>query len=185
MALSFRLATPADALHLTSLINTSFRNDPTTDVFLSPSHEGIDVTSLPEMEAIISDPSKTTILATVPNPSDAAEKMVGHCSVRLLDDKNKPSMAWFGMLAVDISSQGQGVGSQLLKYAEWYARTELKATRMEFDVVWTRKGLIDWYKSMGYSETGETRAFPYDRHAGWESVLRGDLGFLLMEKELV
>ncbi|KAK3985263.1 acyl-CoA N-acyltransferase [Cladorrhinum sp. PSN332] len=186
-SLTFRLATLADAVVLTSLINTSFRNDPTTDVFLSPSHEGIDVTSLPQMEAAISDPAKAIVLATTVDASNAAtEKIVGHCSVRLLDgkDKGRPKTAWFGLLAVDISAQGKGVGSQLLKYAEWYARTKLGATRMEFDVVWTRKTLVDWYKARGYTEMGETRPFPYDSHAGWEGVLRGDLGFLLMGKEL-
>ena len=178
-ALIFRLATPEDSAQLTALINTSFRNDPTTDVFLSASHEGIDVTSLRQVQEAISDPDKAIILAVLPD----SQQIVGHCSVRLLQDKT-PKTAWFGLLAVDISSQGKGVGSRVLESAERYAKNELGASRMEFDVVWTRKSLIDWYKARGYSEAGEKRDFPYDHHPGWKGVLRDDLGFLLLGKEL-
>lgn len=178
-ALTFRLATSEDSVPLTALINTSFRNDPTTDVFLSASHDGIDVTSLPQVQEAISDPDKTIILAVLPD----SQQIVGHCSVRLLQNKT-PKTAWFGLLAVDIPSQGKGVGSQVLEYAERYAKNELGASRMEFDVVWTRKRLINWYKARGYSETGGKSDFPYDYHPGWEGVLRDDLGFLSLGKEL-
>ncbi|KAK4159400.1 acyl-CoA N-acyltransferase [Cladorrhinum sp. PSN259] len=206
MSLTFRLATPLDAIPLTNLINTAFRNDPTTDVFLSPSHEGIDVTSLSEVEAAISDASKSIILAVLPSSSSSSSTgstgststslpdqiIIAHCSLRLLltsespgpKNKTEKKTAWLGLLAVDPTSQNKGTGSALLNYAEQYARQELGATRMEFDVVWTRTKLIGWYKGRGYEETGEKSEFPYDRHPGWEGVLRGDLGLLNLGKEI-
>ena len=92
--------------------------------------------------------------------------------------------AWFGMLAVDVGNQNRGLGSQVLAYAERYVRREWGARRMGFDVVCTREGLIAWYMHRGYRATGERRPFPYEFHKDWEGVVRDDLYFILLEKDL-
>jgi ribosomal protein S18 acetylase RimI-like enzyme len=173
--LHFRLATIEDAVLLERLINIAFRNDPTTEVFLSADHEGIDVTSVPQITSKITQKDSTLLVGT-----DSNGDMVAHCSVRKLDDNR----SWFGMLAIDVDSQKRGLGSQVLDYAEEYVRREWGAKRMEFDVVCTRAELIAWYKNRGYVATGETTPFPYAYHGDWEGVLRDDLHFVIMGKNL-
>ncbi|KAK0610824.1 hypothetical protein B0T14DRAFT_463482, partial [Immersiella caudata] len=61
-SLTFRLATPTNVPQLTKLINTSFRNDPTTDVFLSLDHKSIDVIDNTAMLALLARP-ETAVFA--------------------------------------------------------------------------------------------------------------------------
>ncbi|TPX15966.1 uncharacterized protein E0L32_000300 [Thyridium curvatum] len=175
-ALNFRLATEDDAAVLEQLINTAFRADKTTQVFLSADHAGIDVTDVAALKASIASPERVVYVGTDPQGRIAA-----HGSVRRLED----GRAWFGLLAVDVARQGAGLGKQVLTYAEEYARREWGAARMEFDVVRTREDLIAWYGRRGYRPTGETAPFPYDAHGDWRGVLRDDLYFIMMGKDLV
>lgn len=188
--LDFRLATAEDAVELEVLINTAFRDDATTEVFLSADHGSIDVTNVPALTAKIAQPDCAVLVARLAtagagnDPGDddsAATALVAHCSVRKLEDRRS---AWFGMLAVDARLKNRGLGSQTLAYAEDYVRREWGAQRMEFDVVNTRAGLIAWYAGRGYRPTGETRPFPYDSHGDWRGVLRDDLCFTLLGKNL-
>ncbi|KAF1848606.1 acyl-CoA N-acyltransferase [Cucurbitaria berberidis CBS 394.84] len=173
--LNFRLATVEDAIPLERLINTAFRNDTTTQVYLSADHERIDITSVDGIKASITQPDRAVYVAT-----DLAGELVAHCSVRKLDE----TCAWFGMLAVNVNCQNRGLGSQVLAYAENYARHELGSKRMELDAVNTRADLIAWYKHRGYQETGETSQFPYEYHGDWKGVLRSDLQFVHFGKDL-
>ncbi|KAK0716124.1 acyl-CoA N-acyltransferase, partial [Lasiosphaeris hirsuta] len=174
--LTFRVATPADAAELTALINTSFRNDPTTDVFLSADRTGIDVVDEKAILALLARP-ETAVLAVTDGPT-----IVAHGFVR--KQPESPSAAWFGLLAVAVDRQREGIGARVVRWAEAYARREWGAARLEFDVVNTRAALIRWYERQGYARTGETRAFPYDHHGAWEGVLRGDLAFVVFGREL-
>jgi len=174
-SLNFRLATKEDAVQLERLINTAFRADTTTQVFLSADHALVDVTDVPSITAKIAQPDCVVLAVTDPDGA-----LVAHCSVRKLDG----GRAWFGMLAVDVRCQNRGLGSQVLAYAEQYARREWGATRLEFDVVCTRAELIAWYTRQGYQATGETAPFPYNRHGDWKGVLRDDLHFIILGKNL-
>ncbi|KAI3324888.1 acetyltransferase [Xylariaceae sp. AK1471] len=175
-SLNFRLAAVEDAIPLERLINTAFRDDKTTQVFLSADHASIDVVDVPSIITKINQPDCAVLAAT--DPSTGA--IVAHCAVRKLDDNR----AWFGMLAVDVGFQKRGVGSQVIAWAERYARREWGSPRMEFDVVNTRAELIAWYKHRGYQLTGETTPFPYDHHGDWKGVLRDDLCFINLGKDL-
>ncbi|CAN8098414.1 unnamed protein product [Discula destructiva] len=177
-SLKFRRATVQDAAALETLINIAFRDDHTTEVFLSTDHSTIDVTSAASIAAKIAQPD--TAVLVVEDLDDGA--LVAHCSVRLMEDG---STAWFGLLAVDVDRKNQGLGSQVLAYAEDYAYRELGARRMEFDVVNTRVTLRAWYTKRGYSLTGQRLPFPYGGHGEWHGVLRDDLEFVLFGKDLV
>ena len=174
--INFRLARDEDAVPLERMINAAFRNDPTPHVFLSADHARIDVTDVDTIAAKIAQTDSAVLLAT---GEDGA--LVGHCTVRLLDLGGR---AWFGMLAVDVGHQNHGVGGRMLAYAEDYARRRWGCTRMEFDAVCTRVDLIAWYQRRGYLLTGETTPFPYDRHGDWKGVLRDDLHFVILGKNL-
>ncbi|KAI0876966.1 acyl-CoA N-acyltransferase [Hypoxylon argillaceum] len=175
--LNFRLATVEDAIPLERLINTAFRDDKTTQVFLSPVHASVNVIDVETIIAKINQADCAVLALT--DPSTGA--IVAHASVRKMDD----SRAWFGMLAVDVNAQKQGIGSQVLAWAEQYARQQWGSRRLEFDVVNTRAELIAWYKGRGYQPTGETNPFPYDRHGDWQGVLRDDLCFVNFGKDLM
>lgn len=174
-SLNFRLAAKEDAVPLERLINTAFRDDRTTQVFLSADHARIDVTSVSGVEAKIAQPDCAVLVGTGPDGA-----LLTHCSVRKVGETG----AWFGMLAVDVGAQRCGLGSQVLAYAEQYARREWGSTRMEMDVVSTRAELIAWYGKRGYQATGETTPFPYDHHGNWKGVLRDDLHFIFLGKNI-
>ncbi|KAI1371612.1 acyl-CoA N-acyltransferase [Hypoxylon crocopeplum] len=175
-SLTFRLATAEDAAKLEILINTAFRNDNTTQVFLSPDHARVEVIDVATIAAKIAQPDCAVLALT-----DAVTgTLIADGSVRRLEDGS----AWFGMLAVDVSRQGRGLGSKVLAWAEQHARREWGARRLEFDVVCTRTDLIAWYTRRGYRATGKTTPFPYDRHGDWKGVLRDDLHFINLGKDL-
>ncbi|KAI1181679.1 acyl-CoA N-acyltransferase [Nemania serpens] len=174
--LNFRLATVDDAVSLEKLINTAFRNDNTTQVYLSTDHERIGVADVNGLIAKINQPDCAVLVVTDPSTGS----IVAHGSVRKLDD----TRAWFGMLAVDVGRQKQGIGAQVLAWAEQYARRQWGSARLEFDAVNTRAELIAWYKGKGYEPTGETSPFPYEYHGDWQGVLRDDLHFINLGKEI-
>lgn len=65
---------------------------------------------------------------------------------------------YFGMLSIDPSRQGQGLGTRLTKLAEDACR-EAGCTQMEIEVVNLRAELPPYYRRLGYVERG-TRPFP-------------------------
>ncbi|KAI0976843.1 acetyltransferase [Xylaria arbuscula] len=171
----YRLATVEDAIPLERLINTAFRGDQTTQVFLSTARN-VDVADVPSLIAKINQPDCAVLALTDPSTGS----IVAHGSVRKLDD----TRAWFGMLAVDVDRQKQGIGSKVLAWAEQYANRQWGSSRVEFDVVNTRAELIAWYRSKGYQPTGESAPFPYDRHGDWKGVLQEGLCFINLGKDI-
>ena len=65
---------------------------------------------------------------------------------------------YFGLLAVDPTKQGSGLGSRLMDTAEQYCR-EAGCQFMDLTVVNLRKELPDFYRRRGYTENG-TEPFP-------------------------
>ena len=65
---------------------------------------------------------------------------------------------YFGLLAVDPSKQGSGLGSRLMDAAEQYCR-EAGCQFMDLTVVNLREKLPDFYRRRGYAESG-TEPFP-------------------------
>ncbi|KAK0648182.1 acyl-CoA N-acyltransferase [Cercophora newfieldiana] len=173
--LTFRTATAEDAPTLVDLINSSFRQDPTDEVFVSTDHTDFNMVDLGNLQSKISDPDCAVLIA-----SNAHGSPIGHCYVRKLDINT----AWMGLLAVDVQSQNGGVGRQMVAHAEDFARREWGSKRMTFNVVSTRSGLIAWYTRRGYRLTGETEPFPYQHIANWKGLFRGDMHYVFMGKDL-
>lgn len=65
---------------------------------------------------------------------------------------------YFGMLSIDPSRQGQGLGSRLIRDAEDHCR-QAGCREMELEVVNLRTELPPFYRRLGYIETA-TRPFP-------------------------
>jgi N-acetylglutamate synthase-like GNAT family acetyltransferase len=70
---------------------------------------------------------------------------------------------YFGLLAVDPTRQGQGLGARLVAAAEDHCRAA-GCRVMELQIVNLRAELPAFYRARGYSETG-TAPFPGDSRA--------------------
>lgn len=83
-------------------------------------------------------------------------KIIGTISLEKQSDK-----LYLGMLTVSPDLQGGGVGKQLLKAAEAFAKEE-KIGKIIMTVISVRTELIAWYERHGYVRTGEIKPFPMD-----------------------
>ncbi|HJW18045.1 MAG TPA: GNAT family N-acetyltransferase [Flavisolibacter sp.] len=87
---------------------------------------------------------------------------------------------YLGMLTVSPELQAAGIGKELLKVSEEYARTE-GCHSIKMTVITVRKELIQWYERRGYFQTEERQPFPNDPRFG---IPKQPLEFLVMEKKL-
>ena len=174
-----RTATQADVNRLLCLIHSSYRGEEsrkgwTTEADLLVSNR-IDEAG---MLAKIIDPSGVMLVAT----SEVSEGVpVACCELRILDQND--GMGFLGLLAVDPLRQGLGLGKQILRIAEGYARETLGMKRLELQVIGIRMELIAWYLRRGYKRSGE-RPFPYEHLVGGAKALRDDLYFEVLVKDL-
>ncbi|KAI1811819.1 acetyltransferase [Poronia punctata] len=167
-----------DAPAINELINTAFRNTDPSDLYLPG--KGNEVATIMDEDRVIAsinDPS--CVVLVVRDPVTGA--IVGHGIVHNRDE----TRAWISMLAIDNAYRKRGVGGQIIAWAERYARREWAKPRMEFNVLSSRAPLIAWYKKRGYSLTGESSPFVYQYYGDWKGVLRDDLSFVNLGKDLV
>ena len=101
----------------------------------------------------------------------------GCVNLRLLPNK----LAYLGMLTVAPKHQNSGAGRELLSRAEAWARQHWQVRGIDMTVIHLRQELISWYQRRGYSLTGETRPFPYDKPR-FGLPRRKDLHFVVLRK---
>jgi ribosomal protein S18 acetylase RimI-like enzyme len=85
---------------------------------------------------------------------------------------------YLGMLTVDPTQQAAGIGKQLMRAAEQYAK-EQNCPAIFMNVISIRHELIAWYEKLGYQKTGEVKPFPNDPKFG---IPKQPLEFHIMEK---
>jgi len=90
---------------------------------------------------------------------------------------------YVGMLAVEPTRQGGGLGRQLLDAVEACVERERLGRRLRMTVIAQRPELIAWYVRRGYAVTGERRAFPYGEPR-FGLPKRPDLYFEVLDKAL-
>ena len=167
-------ARPADVPALHALVERAYRGETAragwsheADLLTGPR------TSEEELAGFIADPSRRLLVLR--------EDGVIRACVLLWDRGG--GLAYLGMLTVDPSLQGDGLGKRLLAAAESYAQSGMGASRMEMQVFSRRRELLSFYERRGYHPTGERRPFPYEEwpHAGAQF---DDLEFTVLEKRL-
>ena len=172
-ALTTRLATVADAPALVALVNSAYRGESskagwTTEADLLDGQR-IDVETL---SRTIGSPGNVILLRSdgdLPVACVHLERSGPSCYVR--------------MLTVRPTTQGAGIGRQLLEAAERWALAEWSSQSMHMTVIRQRTELVAWYERHGYRRTGERQPFPYgDERFGLPR--RDDLEFEVLCKPL-
>ncbi|HVK59975.1 MAG TPA: GNAT family N-acetyltransferase [Bdellovibrionales bacterium] len=92
-------------------------------------------------------------------------------------------VAFLSMLTVDVERQTGGIGKFLLTEAENFARSEIRAKRIEMFVIAIRTELVQWYERRGYQKTGLRHDFPKDVKFG-VPLGQSDLTFVSLFKDL-
>jgi ribosomal protein S18 acetylase RimI-like enzyme len=88
---------------------------------------------------------------------------------------------YLGMLTVSPQLQGKGIGKLLMKAAEEEAK-KLNCTSVYMTVITVRSELIDWYKRLGYSDTGERKPFQFNDPRFGQP--KKQLEFAVLEKKI-
>lgn len=104
----------------------------------------------------------------------------GNCMIGCVHLHQHGLRLYLGMLTVAPELQAKGIGKQLLRAAEKYAR-EINCTSIIMSVIDIRHELIDWYKRKGFESTGEIKPFPTDPAFG---IPKQPLQFIILEKKL-
>lgn len=105
------------------------------------------------------------------------DKIIGTVSL-----EKQGTRLYLGMLTVSPELQSGGIGKQLLKASEAFAKQE-KIFKIVMTVISVRTELINWYERHGYVRTGEKKPFPMDDPNFGKP--KEFLEFIVLEKSLV
>lgn len=137
LAISVRIAKPSDSVAIAALVNHAYTVE-------ADFVEG-ERTNANEIAALMDDGMFVVL--------DADGALAASVYVQA-----KHERAYLGMLSVDPSFQGHGLGRRLVRVAEAIGEA-MGAPSIELKIVNLREELARWYKSLGYHEVGTA---PYD-----------------------
>lgn len=168
----FKYAAPADVSAITPLLNRSYRGDSsragwTTEADLL-SGKRIDEAGVLEL---LDDPDSRIFIAK------KEESIVA--SIHAHHENNS---VHFGLFAVEPTLQGNGIGKELLTYAEAESIKLWNVDTAVMEVITQRSELIAYYERRGYLRTGEIIPFPESEL--WAKQV-DSLEFAVMEKKLI
>ncbi|MEI9921161.1 MAG: GNAT family N-acetyltransferase [Bacteroidota bacterium] len=160
-----------DAETIATLVNSAYRGEHAKKGWTT------------EAELIDGTRTDATALKDIINNKDTAilkyerdGKIIACVELKIVDGK-----LYLGMLTVEPSIQGGGIGKEMLRAAEAFGK-EQGAQSVFMNVITIRKELIDWYKRHGYIDTGKRKPFLFnDARFG---VPKQKLEFLVLEKQL-
>jgi ribosomal protein S18 acetylase RimI-like enzyme len=164
-------ALPTDVESIAILVNSAYRGDHakkgwTTEADLIDGTR----TDAAALADIIKKPG-TTILKY-----EQDGKIIGCVELKTADGR-----LYLGMLTVEPSIQGGGIGKKMLTAAEEFGKAE-GCRSVYMTVITIRKELIDWYKRHGYVDTGERKPFQFNDPRFGQPKQK--LEFLVLEKQL-
>jgi ribosomal protein S18 acetylase RimI-like enzyme len=157
---------------LVALINSAYRGEAskkgwTTEADLLKGELRTDISTLTE---VMNRPQAVFLKYTTAG---------GHITGSVFLEKQEQGL-YLGMLSVSPLQQAGGVGKQLMKTAEQYAKKN-NCPCIFMNVISVRHELIAWYERLGYQKTGETKPLPADTRFG---VPTQPLEFAIMEKKV-
>jgi ribosomal protein S18 acetylase RimI-like enzyme len=171
---SFMLITPAnrsDIPGLVRLVNTAYRGEGAEKGWTNESHlirgPRTDADSLAELM----DEPDSAILKYI----DSEGKLVGCVYLQ-----KQGAKLYLGLLSVDPTLQGAGVGKSLLDTSAEYGRKN-KCTCIHITVISVRDELIAWYERHGYKRTGEIEPFHIGERFG---IQKQPLELAVLERDL-
>lgn len=172
--ITIRDAVPADIPALHRLIESAYRGEAsragwTTEADLLDGQR----TDPEDLADILADPKQALLTAW------RGDEPVG-CV--LIADRGEGT-GYFGMLSVDPTLQGGGLGRRLVEAAQAALVERFRARRVRISVFPQRETLIGWYERLGYRQTGDTLPFPYG-NLRFGRPRRDDLYFVVMQHEL-
>ncbi len=170
--MSILIAQKEDIPLLVSLINSAYRGEASKKGWTTEADllEGEARTDIPTLSAIMEKPSSVILKYTTEDGL-----LIGSV---YLDQQEKG--LYLGMLTVSPQLQAAGIGKQLMKAAEEFAK-EKNCPCIFMNVISVRDELIAWYERLGYTKTGETKPVPSDPRFG---VPVQPLEFHIMQKKM-
>jgi len=170
LELYFGKAELEDAERLAALVNSAYRGETSKQGWTTEADllEGLRTDAAELVQLITSHDSMILICRN-------NAELIG--SVHL---QKTEQQVYLGMLAVQPSLQGRGVGKQLLQAAELAAQQTWTVNKFVMAVITTRHELIAFYERRGYQRTGIIKAFPVNP-ALWMPKVEG-LQLELLEK---
>ena len=168
-----RPATTADVPALVSLVNSAYRGDSSKAGWATEADlldgQRVDVEGLTQT---IARPGNVILL------HERDQVPVACVHLERTDED-----CYLGMLTTRPTTQGAGLGRQMLEAAERWAMEHWSSRTMHMTVIVQRTELIAWYERRGYRRTGERKPFPYgDERFGLPR--RDDLAFEVLRKPL-
>lgn len=171
-SVTFSFATVADADALAELVNAAYRGTGGETGWTSEAHllggQRIDADMVTDL---LEEPDSGVILLHVTG------RLKGCVHLKKLS----ADRAYLGLFAIRPDSQGLGFGTQLMTFAERWARDHWRIETIEITVIPLREELMAWYRRRAYRITSETRPFPYGDHR-FGQPKRDDLVLGVMRK---
>ena len=133
---SIRVASVADVPAIVALVNVAFNVETNLEIFL----EGVRTDEKNVSELM----QKGQFFLMEENTS----RLIASIYMELRGERG-----YFGMLAVEPSLQGQGLGRAMIEFAEEYCR-EQGCTIMDLKVLSPRVELLPYYHKLGYEDMG-------------------------------
>jgi predicted N-acetyltransferase YhbS len=151
-----RLACQSDIPALETLVHEAYRGGKAS-VEWKNEHDivGHERATAQDIQSMLADANAAVIVA---ESDDDEKRLVGS----VLVERSSPEKSMIGMLAVDPGWQNVGLGKHLVRAGEEHAATTFGSTIACMCVYSVRKGLLDWYKRLGYEPTGEVNKLPDD-----------------------
>jgi ribosomal protein S18 acetylase RimI-like enzyme len=160
-----------DAAEIAALVNSAYRGDHAKKGWTTEA-DMIDGTrtDAAALTDIMKQPGSTIL------KYQRDGKIIGCVELDIVTNK-----LYLGMLTVEPSIQGGGIGKQLLAAAENFGKKN-GCSSVFMTVITIRTELIDWYQRHGYVDTGERKPFHFnDERFGRP---KSQLEFLVLEKDL-
>ena len=165
-------AIASDIPALLNIINAAYRGEASTKGWTTEAHLLLGELRTDETSLLELFNNKNAAILKFSNDSG---DILGNVYLEKQDEK-----LYLGMFSVLPTAQSQGIGKQLLKAADEYAK-EQSCSSIYMTVISARHELIAWYMRHGYKPTGESKPFPADERFG---VPTQPLELIVLEKNL-